>query len=179
MSFTRQMYGSCATKKHYEESTGVLDHQMDPNRYYNCNPCRVAVGLVGGNNVSLYDGNLVDLESEFRGLTRQNTYCPAGHYLPGTVIQGVDAMACGAKCGQMGLPCGSINCRKEKLHHLPECNIIHHRPRQTNVGYDLKFKPCQTWGTVPNLGRKNKKRQNTLLPLEWLNDKVESAWARY
>lgn len=179
MSFTRQMYGSCATKKHYEESTGILEHQMDPNRYYNCNPCRIEVGVVGGNNVSLYGGNLVDLESEFRGLTRINTYCPAGQYLPGTVIQDVDAMNCGPDCGLSGLPCGSTNCRKDKLFHLPECSIVKHRPRPTNVGYELDFKPCQTKGTSPNMTANSKKRKNPLVPLEWRGGKVEEAWARY
>ena len=121
MAFTRQLYDSCATKKLADEGTGVLSYLMDPTKYYNCNPCRVQTGIVAGNDVSLYIGNMVDLESELKGHTRANTHCPSGKYLPGTVIQ-----------GQTG---------KAQLVHLPECNIVKHKPRPT-VSYKLDYPEC-------------------------------------
>jgi len=66
MSFNRPIYDPCAYDKRLDESTSVLSWQLDPSRYYNCNQCRIEFGLVGGNNVSLHKGNLVDLESELR-----------------------------------------------------------------------------------------------------------------
>ena len=45
-------------------------------------PKRHQLGLVGGNNVSLARGNLEDVESDLRGITRPNTWCPALEHSP-------------------------------------------------------------------------------------------------
>jgi len=171
MAFTRQLDDPCAVKKRTEEATGILSYLMDPNKYYNCNPCRIELGTVGGNNVSLYDGNMVDLESDLSGRTRANTHCPSGHYLPGTVIQGVDVNKCTPACSVDGLPCGNAKCRKEKLVHLPECSLVHYKPRPTTVGYELNYPPCATNGYTPptplKASRKNRRRKNPFIPIEW------------
>ena len=181
MAFTRQKYGSCATKKHIEESTGILSYLLDPNRYYNCNPCRIERGVVGGNNVSLYGGNLVDLDSDLRGLTRVNTHCPAGKYLPGTVLQGQESNVCAADCGKDGLPCGGQSCHKEKLHHLPACQIVQHKPRPDTVGYELSYPACPTLGNTPKpkKAKKVKKRSNPYNPIEWQGQQGVEEWPRY
>ena len=41
-----------------------------PQKYYHPNGARHALGLVGGNDVSVASGNLVDIESDLRGTTR-------------------------------------------------------------------------------------------------------------
>ena len=41
--------------------------------YSNPTPKRHELGLVGGNNVSQIAGNMIDLESDLRGITRINT----------------------------------------------------------------------------------------------------------
>lgn len=46
------------------------------------NPGRNALGLVGGNEVSLPAGNIVDVESELYGITRSLTHVPAKQYRP-------------------------------------------------------------------------------------------------
>ncbi len=45
-------------------------------------PTRHMLGVVGGNEVSVVKGNLVDLESDLRGITRVNTFCPWRGYQP-------------------------------------------------------------------------------------------------
>ena len=53
-----------------------------PGRYENCSKCRHEFGLLGGTAVSHIKGNLVDLENDLRGQTRQNTKCPTLKYAP-------------------------------------------------------------------------------------------------
>jgi len=159
MAFTRQLYGNCATKKYVEESTGVLAYLMDPNKYYNCNPCRIDFGVVGGNNVSLYEGNMVDLESDMRGLTRPLTQCPAGYYLPGTIVQGHDNYRCkDGECLQDG--------RRERLHHLPTCKLIGYGPRQKGPGYVLEPKP-QCGKAKRAVKPASLPRASKFAPVEW------------
>ena len=45
-------------------------------------PTRHMLGVVGGNEVSVIKGNMVDLESDLRGITRVNTFCPWRAYQP-------------------------------------------------------------------------------------------------
>jgi hypothetical protein len=45
-------------------------------------PKRHILGLVGGNEVSVAEGNLVDVESDLRGITIPNTFCPWRQYQP-------------------------------------------------------------------------------------------------
>lgn len=48
----------------------------------NPNPQRHILGIVGGNDVSLIKGNMVDLESDLRGINIPNTFCPWRQYQP-------------------------------------------------------------------------------------------------
>jgi len=50
-------------------------------------PARHMLGLVGGNEVSLPQGNVVDVESDLRGLNFPLTYSPARQYQPPPVKQ--------------------------------------------------------------------------------------------
>ena len=146
MSFNRPRYDPCAFDKSLNESTSVLTYVLDPNKFYNCNQCRVEFGVTGGNNVSLFNGNLVDLESELRGQTRAYSRCPSRKFIPGTVIQGRVFNGCNAACSTSGLPCGSLACRKDDLRHLPACNLIQYRPKIDNIGYELNYPPCPVAG---------------------------------
>jgi len=53
-----------------------------PQRFYHPNAGRNALGLVGGNDVTLVSGNMVDVESELRGITRDLSKAPAKNYMP-------------------------------------------------------------------------------------------------
>jgi hypothetical protein len=53
-----------------------------PQKYYNPNAARNALGLVGGNEVSVASGNIVDLESDLYGITRDLSRVPGRRYQP-------------------------------------------------------------------------------------------------
>jgi hypothetical protein len=57
-------------------------YTMIPQKFYHPNPSRNALGLVGGNEVSMATGNLVDVESDLRNITRDLTDCPSKKYQP-------------------------------------------------------------------------------------------------
>lgn len=178
MAFTSLLYDSCATKKRTEESTGILSYLMDPNKYYNCNPCRIDLGTTGGNQVSLYDGNLVDLDSDLSGRTRPASLCPSSKYLPGTIIQGRDTYNCAPGTTGEGLPCGDSKTMQQKLVHLPTCKLVQYKPRVDTVGYELNFPPCATVGNTPK-PTKIKKRKNPYMPIEWQGQQGAKELARY
>jgi len=53
-----------------------------PDRFYHASASRNALGLVGGNDVSIASGNLVDVESELRNITRDLSRAPTKNYVP-------------------------------------------------------------------------------------------------
>src|SRR5438874_6223850 len=129
MSWNRSRYDQCAYQKDLSQSTSSINYTLDPNKFYNCNDCRIEFGLLGGNNVSLTKSNMVDLESDLFNITRQLSNCPERKYLP----------YCEACEDNGGLPCGSASCkRKEPLKHLSSCNIVQYAPRIDHVGFDLR-----------------------------------------
>jgi hypothetical protein len=62
-----------------------------PQKYYNPNAARNALGLVGGNEVSIASGNLVDLESDLYGITRTTSKAPSKQYQPSCPLGGAAA----------------------------------------------------------------------------------------
>jgi hypothetical protein len=170
------LYDPCAEDKNAVEDTGILGYVMDPTKFYNCNPRRNALGTVGGNNVSLYKGNLVDLDSDLSGRTRRNTRCPTKKYHPGTIVQGKDAVMCTPASEAGGLPCGKAGVHSGKLVHLPEYQLIDYKPRPDNVGYTLDFAPCATNGYTPQV--KDGSRKNPYSPNEWVGNSSK-VHARY
>ncbi len=143
MSFTRQRYDTCNYDKQLDESTSVLSYILDPSKHYNCNECMVSFGIVGGNTTSRYAGNMVDLESDLRGQTRILSDCPERKFQPGTIVQGQVTNGCKPGCGTDGLPCGSLECRKDNLVALPVCELIQYAPKINNIGYQLKYPECK------------------------------------
>ena len=53
-----------------------------PQKFYHPSAARNALGLVGGNDVTLASGNMVDLESDLRNITRDLSRCPSRKYQP-------------------------------------------------------------------------------------------------
>lgn len=51
-----------------------MSYYTFPDKYNNRNASMIN-GLLGGNNVSLYNGSMVDLESELKGQTRSLSRC--------------------------------------------------------------------------------------------------------
>jgi len=50
--------------------------------YISPEPKRHILGLVGGNEVSVPEGNMVDVETDLKGLMIPNTFCPWKQYQP-------------------------------------------------------------------------------------------------
>ncbi len=128
MSWNRNRYDGCAYQKDLSQSTSSLNYTMDANKHFSCSDCRVEFGLLGGNNVSLTRGNMVDLESDLRNQVRQSSRCPERKYLP----------SCDKSDPVDGLPCKPTDNNK----HLKACNMIQYAPRINHVGYSLKFPGC-------------------------------------
>ena len=127
MSSNRLIYDTCAYKTRIDESVGPLAYVLNPMKYENCNKCRMELGLVGGNNVSRIEGNLVDLENDLRGTTRSASLCPDKQYQP----------SCEDKIGDECQPkqinlqergCGEERKINTNLKHLPSCQMIRYKP---------------------------------------------------
>ena len=112
MSSNRLIYDTCAYTKSMQESTSPLNYTLYPGKYENCAKCRIEFGTVGGNGVSLFSGNLVDLESDLRGQTRPASLCPLNKYQPECEYSGKD-----------GIPCGSFNRNHKNLVNQSACQL--------------------------------------------------------
>ncbi len=64
-----------------------------PEKFYHPNASRNALGLFGGNEVSVVSGNIVDLESDLFGITRDLSRAPAYKYQPSCALGGSQACA--------------------------------------------------------------------------------------
>ena len=69
-------------KHPFENSENPQTYVEDVFSYLHKNPTRHMLGLVGGNEVSLPAGNMVDVESDLRRLTIPLTYSPSRQYQP-------------------------------------------------------------------------------------------------
>lgn len=107
------MYDQCAYAKRLQESEGAYYYAMYPGKYASSAQCRIELGVVGGNNVSVFKGNLVDLESDLRGQTRMASLCPSNKYAPGCAVPRMDGD---------GTPCGPVPA--DRLSHLPSCQMM-------------------------------------------------------
>ena len=67
------------------QSKSLAGYTMIPDKFYPNKPCRNALGLVGGNDVSVVNAPMVDVESDLYGITRPNTWCTDRKHLPPSV----------------------------------------------------------------------------------------------
>jgi hypothetical protein len=134
MSWTRLDFDTCAYNKKLNQSTSALTYTLDPNKFYNCNDCRIEFGVVGGNNVSISKGNLVDLENDLRNQNRLYSLCPEKKYLPN----------CDPNCNSNdGLPCSNnCNINNNNVQNLPTCNITQYKPRASDIGFRTNNQVC-------------------------------------
>jgi hypothetical protein len=82
MSFNRLAYDHCRYSRELNENTNVLKYIINENRYEHPNKCRHELGVLGGATVSQVRGNVVDLESELRGITRNLSMCAVSQAKP-------------------------------------------------------------------------------------------------
>jgi len=88
MSSNRLSYDPCAYTASLKQSMSPLDYMLYTGKYENSAKCRIEFGTVGGNGVSIFSGNLVDLESDLRGQTRIASLCPSTMYNPSQKMNG-------------------------------------------------------------------------------------------
>jgi hypothetical protein len=127
MSSNRLTYDACAYQKSLEMSGSPLEYALYSGKYENSAKCRIEFGVVGGNAVSVYGGNLVDLESELRGQTRQASICQSTMYKPSSKT-----------CNNVsnGMPCSDV-----KLNHQPSCQIQYY-PKTPTLPMPNKIASC-------------------------------------
>ena len=163
MSSNRLSYDACAYEKSLQQSTSPLDYVLYNGKYENCSKCRFEFGVVGGNGVSLFDGNLVDLESELRGQTREASLCPSKFYTP-------NCKNCNN--GSRGLPCSSTEC-KPKMMHQPSCQMQYYP--KANVGPSpSKVTSCN----YPNNNKSVIEKFNNEVP-EFVSDESRDAYVKF
>lgn len=81
LSNVNDAYGPILTA-HWEKQDNPQHYDFLTTQIVNPNPQRHILGIVGGNEVSLIKGNMVDLESDLRGINIPNTFCPWKQYQP-------------------------------------------------------------------------------------------------
>jgi hypothetical protein len=102
---------------------------MNPDRYYHKHACRNEFGLLGGSTASVPYGNMVDLESNLKGIDRDASRCPTMHFLPRD-----DGIAVGAHHFRN---CGRSRAVDTAQHHLKSCQFVAHEavPAQPQLPY--------------------------------------------
>jgi hypothetical protein len=138
MSFSRLGYDKCAYDKQLKESVSPLEYMLNPQKFETCNKCRMNLGIVGGSQVSHGKGNIVDIESDLKNITRKNSNCPAQRYAPPCDI---------SKCNSTsGYPCGggalTGDCLPENV-HLKSCQLHDYSHLDFQIpSVDIQF--CQS-----------------------------------
>lgn len=119
MSSNRLSYDKCTYEQRLNQSMSPGNYVMYPGKYENKHKCRIELGQVGGNGVSIYNGNMVDLESDLLGINRQASLCDASKYQP-------HCKNCAKS--HSGLPCDSLECRSRNLVNQPSCQMVDYKP---------------------------------------------------
>mgnify|MGYP001329365567 CR=1 FL=1 len=127
MSSNRLMYDTCEYKTRINESVSPLNYMMDPSRYENCNKCRMELGIIGGTAVSNIRGNLVDLETDLKGISRKASLCPGKKYQ--SPCPNGDLTNCHQNSINISPTPGTQGRQIDtELVHLPSCQMIRYKP---------------------------------------------------
>ena len=81
LSNINECYGELIPN-HWEKKEDPQHYDYLTSQFVNPTPQRHLLGMVAGNNVSLIKGNMVDLESDLRGINIPNTFAPWRQYQP-------------------------------------------------------------------------------------------------
>jgi len=82
MSFNRLTYDHCRYARELGGNTSILSYILNDEIYEHPDKCIHRLGLLGGPTVSQVKGNLVDMESELRGITRLLSKCSVSQSKP-------------------------------------------------------------------------------------------------
>ncbi len=98
MSFNRLPYDQCSYQQVLAETTGPGHYQLGtpPNTCKPCHPTDVRVRLQNGGVALNTDTDLIDINSELIGISRNLSNCPSRKYLPNCQ----NSLLCGAHVGK-------------------------------------------------------------------------------
>lgn len=125
MSFGRTKYDSCEYKQDLAQSTTPLGYMLYPAKFESSSKCRNQLGLVGGNEVSNVRGNMVDLESDLRGITRPAGRCDAVMYKPACPMTETDCQPSNLKFTERST--GAVRTIDTRLGHQKSCQMFGYR----------------------------------------------------
>lgn len=123
MSYNRLSYDACTYSRELRENMNILKYIINENR---ADKCFHEKGLVGGATVSKIRGDVVDLESELRGITRNLSKCSTSKPKP----LSDEFMILNDKTAP-------VDTRKL---HLPSCQMIDYKTLQ--VPHPQNFNQC-------------------------------------
>lgn len=89
MSSNKLLYDDCQYNQRLTDNKGQLSYVLNPIKYEHQHKCRMELGIYGGSETSIINGNFVDLESDLKGVTRpmtQTGQCPTELYHPNKPI---------------------------------------------------------------------------------------------
>jgi len=121
MSSTNLIYDTRAYEKKLNASVAVGNYNMYAGQFENNSKCRSAFGEFSNYGVSLYNGNIVDLESDLIGITRRASLCPSKKFNPQCIGY--------PNCGQNGIPCSCPEYTSRNLINAPTCPPMFDRPK--------------------------------------------------
>ena len=128
MSFTKLKYDMDATLLEYAQKMDTNYYIMSNDKYVNHTKCRPEKGIIGGTDVSHISGNLVDLESDLKGITRKASHFPGNQFLSKCSIE-EDINNC--QPNNITIK-GNSNTQERTIDtsmvHLNVCNFIDYKP---------------------------------------------------
>ena len=136
MSFNKLIYDDDTYSFLLKKNDDILDYVLNTDKHYREQPCRIERGVVGGNDVSNIVGNLVDLESDLRGITRLYSLSPTNKYTSSCAF--TDLNNC--KPDNIVIK-GSPKTKKRiidtNLLDLNSCSLINYNPRLGPVNIEV------------------------------------------
>ena len=153
MSFNRQKYDICSTKKDIAESVGPGYYRINqpPISCEPCYPYSPSIRLQQSGGSVMKDTYMIDVDSELMNITRPLSNCPSKKYVPECPDCLTDA---GEPCGQ-GVSANAKSCTEElkrgsrcgdsNLKHFKDCFIPSEETRLSNPACNLRGTGINRW----------------------------------
>lgn len=119
-----------------QQSKNLMGYSMIPDKFYLNKPCRNALGLVGGNDVSVVTSSpMVDVESDLQGITRPNTRCNYKQHVPECALGGAGCPDYPSGIKYTEKTTGEKRFISTRPTHLPTCQMNSYQ----GVNYPMSF----------------------------------------
>lgn len=122
-NFNRLIYDRCEYEKRIKESTDPLSWNMYGGKFEHCQKC-----VYNNQFIRPFDNNIVDRESELKGILRKASKCPQNKYNPG--------------CKKSGTCISTFDSTNPIVLAQEVCPIVRNNiPRINGPGYELITEP--------------------------------------